>query len=455
MPERTGENIMGVQPIPKLILGTGMPLMVSLLINSLYNFVDSVFVSRVSEAALTAVSLSSPMQILMSALGGGIAVGLNAVISKALGRRDEEGVKKAASAALFLALCAGLLLAVCGLLLVRPYFVWQSAGDAVITDYGTSYLQICMLFSLGQMGQWVFDRFTIASGKSGLFLYTLSAASVTNLILDPILIFGWFGLPAMGVTGAAAATVIGQWVGCLAGFLINRRWNQEIPIHFTLRPDGRSIVNILRVGLPTSLVQGIVSLLAIVVNSILIGFSTTAVAVYGACTKVLNLTTVGAHGINLGVIPIVAYNYGAEKPARISGTIRWAMIYGWLLYLPFLLAMELFPGAVLLLFDASPDMLAIGIPALRILALGQLIAVLCLVLAAGFQGLSRAVFSTVLTTLRQAVLPLVLMLVALAFQSLTLIWSAFLAAELLTLPLGIVMWKRVSGRTLDDFSEEP
>ena len=246
--------------------------MVSLLINSLYNFVDSVFVSRISEDALTALSLASPIQILMSALGLGIAVGLNAVISKALGEKDVRRVEKTASAALTLAFLAWVLVVVLEMAALRHYFRWQSGGDETIMNYGIPYLRICMLCSLGMMGQWVFDRFVMASGKSSLFLFTLSAASITNLILDPILIFGYFGLPAMGKSGAALATVIGQWAGCFAGYFINRRWNREIPIHFTARPDKNCMLSILKVGIPSTLVQAVSSALAVYVNSVIVGF---------------------------------------------------------------------------------------------------------------------------------------------------------------------------------------
>ena len=271
----------------RLIIATGIPLMLSLLINSLYNFVDSVFVSRVAEDALTALSLSSPVQIFVSALGFGNAVGLNAVISKALGEGKPDRVKKAANAAIFIGLCSWALIAVMCVLFVRPYFAWQSGGNETIAAYGREYLTVCMLFSFGQMGQWVFDRFVIASGKSNLFLFTLSAASLTNLMLDPIFIFGLFGFPRLETLGAAIATVIGQIVGMIAGILINRRWNKEIPFSFSLRPDKECIVAILKVGIPSTMVQVLTSAVSIMMmNSILLAFSTTAVAVYGICVKI-------------------------------------------------------------------------------------------------------------------------------------------------------------------------
>ena len=442
------ENKMGTVKVPKLIIQTGIPLMLSLLINSLYNFVDSVFVSYVSEDALTALSLVSPIQVLISAAGLGIAVGLNAVISRALGEKNEDHVKKAAQAALFLALIAGISISVIGVLISKPYFAWQSGGNKSISKYGMAYLDIVVLFAAPNMGQWVFDRFVISSGKSNLFLFTLSAASITNLILDPIFIFGYFGLPAMGTAGAALATGIGQCMGCLAGLLINLKFNKEIPISFSFKPDKNSITSILKVGLPSALVQSITSVLGIVMNSVLIGFSSTAVAVYGACTKIQNLSTVGVHGIDNGVIPIVAYNYGARKYPRIHESVRWAMTYSLIIFAVFLVFLEGFPSAVMKLFDASDEMMAIGIPALKILSVAWLISIPCLVLGSSLQGLSRGTDSMILTLTRQAVLPLILVVILSNFANLNLIWISFCIAETVTIPLGIVLWKRAVKLTL-------
>ena len=434
----TAENNMGTEKISRLLLKTGIPLMLSLLINSLYNFVDSVFVSRVAEDALTALSLAAPVQVLVSALGLGNAVGLNAAISKSLGEKNHEQVKKTANAAIFLAICAWLLISVACLLGIRWYFDWQSGGNEAIAAYGRDYLSICMLFSLGQMGQWVFDRFVIASGKSHLFLFTLSAASVTNLILDPIFIFT-FGL---GTKGAAIATVIGQFMGLFAGILINRRWNREISFSFTLKPDWRSVRTILRVGIPSTLVQVLTSFVAIVMNTILLAFSSTAVAVYGVCNRMMGLYTVGVHGIDNGLIPIVAYNYGARKPERIEDSVKWSMGYSVLFYILFLLMLEVFPATVLRLFNASDHMMSIGIPAVRILALAWLISIPSQVFAAAMQGLSLPRPSMILTMLRQAVLPVLLAVLLSRTGSLPTVWLAFVIAELICIPLSVLFWKR-------------
>lgn len=436
------ENPMGYAPIAKLILTTGIPLMLSLLINSLYNFVDSVFVSRVSEDALTALSLAAPIQTLVSALGLGNAVGLNAVISKALGERRPDKVRKAADTSIFIALCSwGIVIVMC-LLLVGPYFNWQSGGNAAIAKYGRDYLTVCMLFSFGQMGQWVFDRFVIASGRSSLFLFTLSAASITNLILDPVFIFGWFGLPRLETLGAAIATVIGQCVGLLAGIFINRRWNKEIPFGFTLRPDWESVRAILKVGVPSTLVQVLTSLVGMVMNTILLGFSSTAVAVYGVCIRIFGVSTVGVHGIDNGLIPIVAYNFGAGKKERIAQAVKWAMIYSAVLFLVFFAVLELAPTLVLSIFETSEHMLRLGVPALRILAVSWLVSIPSLVLAAALQGFSLGTHSMILTMTRQAVLPVAFALVLQFFGSLELVWLGFVLAELEGIPPAVILWKR-------------
>ena len=442
---RETENILGTRKMSSLVLTTGIPLMLSLLINSLYNFVDSVFVSRVSEEALTAVSLGSPIQMMVSSLGLGNAVGLNAVISRALGEKRPDKVRKAADASIFIGICAWLLIAVSCILFVKPYFAWQSEGNETISGYGRQYITVCMLFSFGQMGQWIFDRFVIASGKSTLFIFTLSAASLTNLLLDPILIFGLFGLPRMETLGAAIATVIGQCVGLLAGILINRRWNREIPFGFTLRPDLATVKEILKVGFPSTLVQILTAGVNIVINSILIVFSTTAVAVYGVCAKIFNIVTVGVHGIDNGLIPIVAYNLGAKKRDRMISAAKWAIIYSAAIYAVFLIVLQAAPTAVMQLFDASEHMMGIGVPALRILSVAWLFAIPNLVCAAALQGLSQGTKSMYLNLIRQAILPVLFALLLSRLGNLDLVWLGFFLAEVLCFPIAWVLWKKAIG----------
>ncbi len=442
------EDTMGSLSVKKLLIKTSIPLTFSLLISSLYNFVDSIFVSYVSENALTAVSLAAPIQNLGQAFGCAIAVGLNAVISKALGEKNEKAVKNAASAAIFLAVCLGIIMTVFGLLIAKPYYMWQSGGNEEITNYGTQYLSVVMMFAIFNKGQWVFDRFVISSGKPHLFLFTLSASSITNLILDPIFIFGYFGLPAMGTTGAALATGIGSAMGCIAGIIINRRYNKAIPIVFTMKPDKKSVVSILKVGIPSFLSRSIMTPIGIAMNSILIGFSSTAVAVYGICLKIQSLAIVIANGIGLGVIPIVAYNYGAKKYKRIHDTVKNAMIFSFVVFAVIFAMLEIFPFSVMRLFDASDEMSKIGIPALRTMSLAWLISLPNLALSPSFQGLSRGTDSMAVTLTSQAVLPLCLVFAISMFGNLNLVWFGFVLAEAFALPLGVLLWRRAVKLTL-------
>ena len=436
------ENVMGTQRMSRLVLSTGVPLMMSLLISSLYNFVDSVFVSRVSEDALAAVSLAAPVQMMISALGLGNAIGLNAVISKALGEKRPDKVRKAADASIFIGICAWILISISCLLFVKQYFSWQSEGNEVIARYGRQYITICMLFSFGQMGQWIFDRFVIASGKSSLFLFTLSAASITNLILDPIFIFGLFGLPRMETLGAAIATVIGQIVGMIAGVIINRRWNREIPFGFPFHPDFDSVLAILKVGIPSTFVQMMTAGVNVVINSLLITFSSTAIAVYGVCTRIFNVVSVGVHGINNGLIPIVAYNFGAKKIDRIREAVKWAVIDSVAIYFLFLSVLQISPNIIMRLFDASDYMMMIGIPALRILSIAWLLTIPNLVCGAALQGLSFGMKSMYLNLIRQAILPVSFALIFSSVGILNLVWLGFVLSEILCFPIALMLWKK-------------
>lgn len=437
------ENLMGVMPVPKLIMTTSIPLIISLLVNNLYNLVDSVFVSRVSEDALTGISLAAPIQMIMIAMGSGLAVGLNAAISRALGEKNQKDVRETASAAMVMALGAYLLIVAICLAIVTPYFRWQSGGDQVIAAHGAAYIRICMLFSLGQMIQWVFDRFLIATGRSSLFLVTLSTASLVNLILDPILIFGYFGLPAMGTAGAAIATVIGQFAGGILGIVLNRKRNQDIPICFTFHVSRCHVIRILKVGIPTAILSGIVSVMGIFVNTLLYGFSSTAVAIYGICLKVQNIAQIVVQGMNNALIPIIAYNYGAGRQDRIKETIRCAFLIAGGVMTVMLIVMELIPDKILLLFDASEQMLALGIPAVRFLTLSYFVGSANIIFAALYQGFGNGTYSMYLVFMRQMVVLIPLLFLAAYIGQLNLVWLAFAIAEGISIPFGVILYRRI------------
>ncbi len=437
------ESRLGTEPVPSLLLKTTIPMIFSLLANSLYNVVDSIFVSHIEEDALTALSLSSPVQMLMGALGCGIAVGLNAAISKALGENNRKKLKDTAAAAIFLAVGAWILIALLCVFFVKPYFEWQSGGNSRIYQYGIKYLRICMLLSLGVMGQWVFDRFLIAAGKSRLFLLTLASASIVNLILDPIFIFGYFGLPRMETTGAALATVIGQFSGCALGIVINGKYNKEIPLSYQLKPDMNRVKEILRVGVPTFIMQGMYSVTSVAMNTILQEFSTTAVAVLGICNRVQGIACIGIHGTNNGLVTIVAYNYGARKPERIKDSIRWAMLYALCFTGISFLIIECFPEAILYVFDASEGLMMIGIPAVRIFAFCYLLSAVSLVLSASFQGFGNGKYSMYLNLTRQVILPLGFVVLLSHFRYINLIWCAYLLAEIIAIPFAVFLYRKI------------
>lgn len=443
------ENPMGSASIPLLLWKMSIPMMLSLMVCSLYNVVDSIFVSRLSEQALTALSLAAPVQAMMAALGSGIAVGLNAAVSKALGEKNRQKVRESASASMFLALCAYLLIAVACLLFTESYFRWQSGGNEEIAAYGRSYLRICMLFSFGQMAQWVFDRCLMATGRSSLFLVSLASASIINLILDPILIFGWGAIPALGTSGAAIATVLGQIFGACLGAWLNLKWNREIPLHFTLHVRIAALRDILRVGIPTALMQAVVALTNILMNMVLQAFSSTAVAIYGICSRIHGLAIIAPNGFNFSLVPIAAYNYGARRRDRIYAALRWAIVDALILMGVVLLILMLFPAGILGLFHASEHMLRIGVPALRLIGLSYFLSVFCLAYASLFQALGNGNYSMILTLLRQAILPLGFALLFSQSGNILLVWASFPLAELLGIPCALPLFRRIRRDILD------
>lgn len=441
MQKKNHSEQMGTAPVPGLILKMSIPSILAALVNNLYNVVDSIFVAQLSEKALTALSLAAPVQLLMAALGAGMAAGINAVVSRLLGERKREAVKSAVSAAIFLAACSYLLILFMRFTLLRPFFAWQTE-DAEILNYGIEYLQICMLFSFGCMLQWVFDRFLLSTGKTSCFMVSLMSASVTNLILDPIFIFGWFGFPALGISGAAYATVIGQIAGAFISISLNLWKNKEIPISCTWKPERKALAEILKIGFPAAFMQGISSLGGMLINTVLIGFSSTAVAVYGICLKIQNIFMVVPNGINLALLPVVAYNLGAQKPKRQKQAFQWALIDSFTFMVLAAAFLEFFPEKILLMFHASVNMLTIGVPAIRILTLAMLISVYSILLGAVLQALGKGVSSMILTISRQVIFLLPLLLILKMIGQVSVVWLAFPAAEIAGLFVGLYYHKK-------------
>ena len=427
------ENKMGTMPINKLLITMSVPMMLSMMVQALYNVVDSIFVARIEEDALTAVSLAFPMQMLMMALGMGMGVGVNAMLSKSLGAGDQESVNKAATNGIFLAAVSYIVFLIVGLTLVRPFYETQ-INDPNIVEYGVTYLTICTTLSFGIYCQIIFERLLQSTGLTFFNMITQMCGAVTNIILDPILIFGLLGAPRMGIAGAATATVTGQIVAGLLALIINLKVNKEIHISFRgFRPDLKVIGRIYTVGVPSIIMQSIGSVMVYGMNKILGVFSSTAVAVFGVYFKLQSFIFMPVFGLNNGMIPIIAYNYGAKNRRRMIRTMRLACVYAVIVMIIGLLIFELLPGQLFSLFDASDHMLSMGIPALRIIAIHFPIAAVCIVIGSMFQSLGNGVYSMLTSIMRQIVVLLPAAYLLARSGDVNNVWWAFPIAEVMSL----------------------
>ena len=442
------ENKMGTMPIHKLLISMALPMVISMLVQAFYNVVDSIFVSRLSENALTAVSLAFPVQNLMIAVATGTGVGMNAILSRSLGEKNQERANRAGGNGLLLAGLSAALFAVIGALLSRAYFLAQTDIPEIV-EGGTQYMSICLIFSFGIFGEIMMERLLQATGRTIYTMVTQGIGAIINIIMDPILIFGYLGFPRMGVAGAAAATVIGQIAAMLLALLFNTLVNKDIKISLkSLRPDWRMIGHIYGIGFPSILMVAVGSLMNFCMNKILLGFTSTAAAVFGVYYKLQSFIFMPVFGLNNGMVPIVAYNYGAGKRERITGTVKLGILYAMGMMLIGLVLFQTIPDTMLQLFNASPDMLAIGRTALRVISLSFVFAGFCIVCGTVFQALGRSIYSLIVSVARQ----LVVLLPVAFFLSLTgrleLVWWAFPIAEVMSLSLSALFLRHIF-RTLD------
>jgi len=427
------ENKMGTMPINKLLITMSVPMMLSMLVQALYNVVDSIFVARIEEDALTAVSLAFPMQMLMMALGMGMGVGVNALLSKSLGAGDQESVNKAATNGIFLAAVSYIVFLIVGLTLVRPFYETQIDNPNIV-EYGVTYLTICTTLSFGIYSQIIFERLLQSTGLTFYNMITQMCGAVTNIILDPILIFGLLGAPRMGIAGAATATITGQIVAGTLALIINLKVNKEIHISFKgFKPDLKVIKRIYSVGLPSIIMQSIGSVMVYGMNKILGVFSSTAVAVFGVYFKLQSFIFMPVFGLNNGMIPIIAYNYGAKNRRRMIRTMRLACVYAVMVMVIGLLIFELLPGQLFSLFDASEHMLSMGIPALRIIAIHFPIAAVCIVIGSVFQSLGNGIYSMITSIMRQIVVLLPAAYLLARSGDVNNVWWSFPIAEVMSL----------------------
>lgn len=426
---QTKENKMGVMPIDKLLISMSLPMMISMLVQALYNIVDSIFVSRINEYALRAVSLAFPIQSLMIAVAVGTAVGINAFLSKTLGEKDFEKADIIAQNGIFLAIASYVAFAVIGLLVSRPFFASQTEVLEV-REYGVTYLTICCVAGMGIFLQTTFERLLQATGKTFYTMITQGTGAVINIILDPILIFGYFGMPRMGIAGAAVATVIGQIIAAILALVFNLKCNRELNISMKgFRPNGHLIVQIYKVGAPSIVVQAIGSLMTYGMNLILAAFGS-AQTVFGIYFKLQSFVFMPVFGLNNGMVPIIAYNYGVGHKDRVIKTIKHSVAYGVGIMFAGLLAMHIFPAQLMRMFDAEESLIAIGAPALETISLSFVFAGFCIVAGSVFQALGNGVYSMIVSVARQmCVLLPVAKLLSLSGE-VTLIWWAFPIAEL-------------------------
>ena len=435
------ENKLGVMPIKKLIWNMSLPIIISMLVQALYNIVDSVFVSWVSEASLTAVSLAFPAQNLMISLAAGTAVGVNALMGRALGAKDQKRADTVAMNGLFLALVGFVLCAVLGLTLSDFYFRSQTDVEEII-QMGNQYLMIVMGASFGAFGQMMLERLLQGTGHSILSMYTQGAGAIINIILDPIFIFVF----KLGVAGAAIATVIGQIFACVFALVLNLKKNPELHLVFRgFRPNWRIIGSIYAIGLPSVVMMAIGSVMTFLMNQILIAFSSTAVAVFGVYFKLQSFVFMPVFGLNNGTVPIVAYNFGARKGDRMRQTIKYSICAAVAIMIVGMLLFQSIPDKLLLLFDASDEMLRIGVPALRIISISFPLAGFGIGAGSVFQALGFSVYSMIISLIRQLV---VLIPCAYAIGrvtgDVTGVWWAFVIAELVSLTASALYLRRVN-----------
>jgi putative MATE family efflux protein len=441
--EKRPENKMGVMPVHKLLLSMSIPMIISMLVQALYNVVDSIFVAQINEKALTAVSLAFPIQNLMIGVGVGTGVGINAFLSKSLGEKNFDNVNKTAQNGIFLSWLTCAMFMLIGFTCSTAFFRSQT-NDPEIVRFGREYLSVICIFSFGMFNQIVFERLLMSTGKTFYSMISQTVGAVTNIILDPIMIFGLLGCPRMGVTGAALATVIGQTFGALLGLYFNLRFNHEIKLTVRgFRPNLSIMKRIYAVGLPSILMGSIGSVMTYGLNTILIAFTSTAVAVFGVYFKLQSFVLMPLFGLNNGMVPIIAYNFGARKKERIISTIKLSLMYAVGIMVLGTVIFQVFPNLLLAQFNATPEMLALGVPALRIISTHFLFASFCVVSLSVFQALGNGVASLIVAGSRQLIFLLPIAWLLSLTGSVNAIWWSFPITEFVTLAMCAFFMKRV------------
>ena len=445
MQTKPSENKMGVMPEGKLLLNMSLPMMISMLVQAMYNIVDSIFVAHYHDDALVAVSLAFPLQTFMIAVGAGTGVGVNALLSKALGEKNQKRANEVAMNGIFIFILSYILIALIGVLGVAPFYRFNTkAGQDLIMDFGIQYLSIVMIGSFGIFMQFIFERLLQSTGRTFLTMISQSVGAIINIILDPILIFGYFGFPKMGITGAAIATIIGQICAAILAIIFNFKYNTDVQIKLKgFRPNGRIILDIYVIGIPSILMQSIGSIMVMGMNKILNTESEVAVSVFGIYFKLQSFFFMPVFGLNNGLIPIVAFNYGAKNKKRMLNTLK----YGYIIAFCFMLfgfgIFVALPDKLLMIFKANETMLKIGVPALRIIAVHYLVAWYCIITGSLFQALGKAVFSLYVSLARQLVVLLPAAYILSLIGGLDLVWWSFPIAEIMSMIMSTICLRQI------------
>lgn len=452
--ETLQENKMGVMPVGKLLVNMALPMIISMLVQAFYNIVDSVYVSQVSESAVTALSLAFPVQNMQIGFAVGVGVGVNALLSQSLGRKDQESVNWAAGQGVFLALVATALFMLFGFFGVRPYYTMQSTVAETV-EGGIAYTSICCIFTVGIFIQVLCERLLQATGRAMQTMILQGTGAIINIILDPVFIHGWWGMPKMGVAGAAVATVIGQCTGAVLGIYLNLRHNPEVQLHVKfMKPNWKVIAPILEVGIPSVVMNGIGSVMNFGMNQILQGFNEVATGVFGIYYKLQSLFFMPLFGINNATISILAFNYGARKPKRIVHTLKLATAVAVCIMLVGLAVFQLFPQALLGIFNPTEEFLAIGVKALRILCLPFPVAAICIALGASFQALGKGSYSTIVSLCRQLIVLLPVAYLLSLTGDVNNVWWSFPIAEVMSALVTGLLFGRLYHRKVKPLFED-
>lgn len=451
--EQTKENKMGTMPVNKLLVTMSLPMVISMIVQALYNIVDSIFVSRLSEDALTAVSMAFPMQNLMISVAVGTGVGINAMLSRALGEKKLEAANKTAENGIFIEVLGYVLFLLIGIFVTKPFFLAQ-AGAGDIANMGIEYTRICLLMSFGIFMQIGFERILQSTGRTIFTMITQSTGAIINIILDPILIFGLFGMPKMGVAGAAIATVTGQICAAILAITFNLTKNPDVHISFKgFKPQIIFVKNILSVGIPSIIMSSVGSAMTFGMNKILITFSSTAVAVFGVYFKLNSFVFMPVFGLNNGMVPIVSYNYGAQNKKRLTKTIKLAIMYAVCIMFIGIMLFQFIPDVLLRLFDASDHMLEIGIPALRVISLSFAFAGICIVISSSLQALGHGFLSMMISITRQLIILLPSAYILAKFGGIHAVWWSFNIAEIASLTLSLLFFKHMYNKIIKHLGE--